>query len=111
MMVQQPVMASPVMVAAPAQPQVIVLGDQKTGATGPTMTTSANPIATKCYNCENQGLTNVQKNRQKQWMWCIILCVLGFVCFSFVPFCMDSCLSCSHSCSTCGTVVATKIAT
>ena len=103
-------MAQPMMMAAPAQPQVIMMGNQNKGPSGPTMTTSANPIATKCYNCDNQGLTIVQKSRSKQWMWSIILWCLGFGLCSFIPFCMDSCVSANHSCATCGSVVATKVA-
>lgn len=71
-----------------------------------------NSIKVRCTSCNKKGNTKVtKKNSSKQMTFAIILCILSFGLFVWVPFVIPSMADYDHFCPNCNMLLGQKHAT
>ena len=96
----QPAYQQPVYQPQPAQaPVIVVSGGNRAPAANVYGCTSPTPV-----KCPTTGQSTVTRTKceisQTQWMWCIILCILGCPC-PCIPCYLPTCYRVHHNCSVC----------
>ncbi|XP_030573042.1 lipopolysaccharide-induced tumor necrosis factor-alpha factor homolog [Drosophila novamexicana] len=66
------------------------------------------PTVATCPSCQARLLTTVKHEPStKTHLLALLICLVGGICCCCVPYCVDSCQSAVHTCSSCGAFVGT----
>ncbi|XP_023172792.1 lipopolysaccharide-induced tumor necrosis factor-alpha factor homolog [Drosophila hydei] len=66
------------------------------------------PTFAVCPSCHARQQTTVKHEPStKTHLLALLICLVGGICCCCVPYCVDSCQSAVHTCSSCGAFVGT----
>ncbi|XP_033120398.1 cell death-inducing p53-target protein 1 homolog [Anneissia japonica] len=88
----------------PAPPTTVIVGQPTTHVTTVVHQIYRDfPVQTTCPNCQNNVTTVVRKEPGAfAWILCLIIAFFGgWMGCCLIPFCVDGCMDCTHTCPVC----------